>query len=135
MAIILDGGQPELLVYTCAGADPVVTVQITKHDVHSATEEVLWQVRRTSSDRPASETVDRIRLSDPPAGYRSVTALGGPLPDGSLDASVNRTRPRGVFTFKAHDLRTTALRVEPSWYGRHRFVDESEFLSVNRKNC
>jgi hypothetical protein len=48
---------------------------------------------------------------------------------------VTRFHPEGLLMFKVRDLKGGRLRVEPVWYGQHKSVSESKFLSVNRKNC
>ena len=86
---------------------------------------------RTATGVPADNHKQR-RLDDLARGQvRRDPARDGSLPAGALDAAVTRSHPGGVVTFKLQDLKATALRVEPSWYDRHRSVDESKFLSVN----
>jgi hypothetical protein len=133
IGIQLLDGRPAMLLYSCPG-HPVTTVTITRHDIHSQTDEVLWKIERTSA-ATGGESVEEILIGQAPAGYRTTAPLSSPLPSDSLDAGVIRDGFDGVVTFKVADLKAGMLRVDASWYSQHHSVDREHFLSVNRKNC
>lgn len=133
IGIQLLGGRPAMVLYSCPG-HPVTAVTITRHDVHSSTEDVLWKIERTAT-AASVESVEDVTIGQAPAGYRTTVPLSSPLPPSALDAAVTRKRFDGVVTFKVADLKAGLLRVDASWYSQHHSVDRDRFLSVNRKNC
>jgi hypothetical protein len=133
IGVHLLNGSPAVLLYSCPG-HPVTTLTITKHDIHARTEEVVWEIERTSAAAGA-ESVEDVPIGQAPAGYRTVVPLSAPLPPTPLDAGVTRRRPQGVVMFKVADLKEGSLRVDGSWFSQHKSVDRDRFLGVNRKNC
>ena len=124
-------GMPSVVVYPCSGQQlSSVTLWLMSKDGNERVRP-LWAVSRVA-DGPSPA---RVTAGQVPDGFREDTPLVAAIPS---DANVEFVAQLGVqagVEFRARDLQSDNLVVDPAWFGNKRRVSLDRFNQENAKDC